>query len=297
MSEGSARVSICRVPVARIASQVRLPPAILAAAHLPGYADRATLRALFCFLLLIACAEREQRAAVEMGAHVAQSVSSASLFSCLVIGFVLSLLGSLPMTGPLALLVLDRVMIGQRRAALWIAISGALVEGAIATLIATLLPLVLQHSTSLVRVGRVGGAAVIFIVGLALVVRPQTVGEIETQRPGQGLLVGFLATSLNPTLLATWTIAVTALHANGLLQGGFWQGPSFGAGVVLGVLGWFGLLVALARLSTPQRMRHYRVALGRGVGGVLLLVSVFTFLHSFQSEGEQKEGQPPVELR
>ena len=77
---------------------------------------------------------------------------------CLCLGFVLSLLGSLPMTGPLALLVLDRVLSGQRRAALWIAASGALVEGVIAAAIATFLPLVLQHSESLVQVGRVSGA-------------------------------------------------------------------------------------------------------------------------------------------
>jgi threonine/homoserine/homoserine lactone efflux protein len=199
---------------------------------------------------------------------------------CLGLGFVLSLLGSLPMTGPLALLVLDRVMVGQRRSALWIALSGALVEGVIAAVIATLLPLVLQHSTGLVRIGRVSGAVVIFIVGLGLVLRPQTVSEIETRHRGQSLLVGFLATALNPTLVATWTIAVTALHANGLLEGGLWEGQSFGAGVVLGVLGWFGVLLALARLSAPERMRHYRRALGRSVGGILLIVSALTFIYA-----------------
>jgi threonine/homoserine/homoserine lactone efflux protein len=212
---------------------------------------------------------------------------------CLGLGFVLSLLGSLPMTGPLALLVLDRVMVGQRRSALWIALSGALVEGVIAAVIATLLPLVLQHSNSLVRVGRVSGAVVIFIVGLGLVLRPQTVGEIETRHRGQSLLVGFLATSLNPTLIATWTIAVTALHANGLLEGGWWEGQAFGAGVVLGVLGWFGVLLALARLGAPERMRRYRTALGRSVGGILLVVSALTLLYALRPEDGTRP-EPPA---
>jgi threonine/homoserine/homoserine lactone efflux protein len=219
---------------------------------------------------------------VELGTQVAQAGGASRLLLCLALGFVLSLLGSLPMTGPLALLVLDRVMVGQRRAALWIALSGALVEGIIAAVVATLLPLVLQHSTSLVRVGRVSGAVVIFVVGLGLLLRPQTVSEIETQHRGQSLLVGFLATSLNPTLIATWTIAVTALHANGLLEGGLWEGQAFGAGVVLGVLGWFAVLLALARLSAPERMRRYRGALGRSVGAILLLVSVVTLFYAMQ---------------
>lgn len=243
------------------------------------------MRALAYFALLLACAGREQQAAAELSERVAQSTGSSSLALSFGLGFALSLLGSLPMTGPLALLVLDRVMSGQRRSAMWIAFSGALVEGVIAAVIASLLPLVLQHSTSLVRIGRLSGAVVIFIVGLVLLLRPQTVTEIETGHRRQSLLVGFLATSLNPTLVATWTIAVTALHANGLLEGGFRQGPSFGAGVVLGVLGWLVLLLGIARWSAAERMRRHRAALGRSVGVILLLVSVFTFLHSFQSNG------------
>lgn len=225
---------------------------------------------------------------------MAQAGGASSILLVLGLGFVLSLLGSLPMTGPLALLVLDRVMGGQRRSALWIALSGALVEGIIAAIVATLLPLVLRHSTSLVQVGRVSGAVVIFIVGLGLVLRPQTVSEIETHHRGQSLLVGFLATSLNPTLVATWTIAVTALHANELLEGGFWEGQAFGAGVVLGVLAWFGVLLALARLSAPERLRHYRGALGRSVGGILLVVGAVTLLYALRP-GEGPRLEQPID--
>jgi threonine/homoserine/homoserine lactone efflux protein len=257
------------------------------------------LRPLAYFFLLIACAGREQQAAAELSERVAQSTDSSSLALSLGLGFALSLLGSLPMTGPLALLVLDRVMSGQRRSAIWIALAGALVEGAIAAVVATFLPLVLQHSSSLVRIGRVSGAVVIFIVGLVLLLRPQTVTEIETGQRRQSVLVGFLATSLNPTLVATWTIAVTALHASGLLEGGFRQGPSFGAGVVLGVLGWLLMLLGIARLSAAERMRRHRAALGRSVGVILLLVSALTFLHSFESEGPAQgpEQRPPEPIR
>lgn len=213
-------------------------------------------------------------------AHVAQTPGSWRLLLALLLGFVLSFLGSLPMTGPLALLVLDRTVIGERRSAFWIALSGALVEGVVAGAIAAFLPLVLRYSTSIVRIARVSGAIVIFVVGLSLVLRPQTVTQLQTTHKRQSLLAGFLATALNPTLLATWTIAVTALHANGLLDGGLRVGPLFGVGVVAGVIAWFVVLALLASVGSPARMGSYRAALGRSVGGILLVVSALTFLHS-----------------
>jgi len=253
--------------------------------------------------LLVGCAKGEHQVGVQLVEQVAQTPGSWRLLLALLLGFGLSLLGSLPMTGPLALIVLDRVVSGQRRSAFWIACSGALVEGVIAAAIAAFLPLVLEHSTSIVRIARVSGAAVIFAVGLVLVFRPQTVTQLETQNKNQSLMVGFLATSLNPTLLATWTIAVTALHANGLLDGGYREGPLFGGGVVLGVLAWFGALVLLGRLGSPERMNRYRGALGRSVGVLLLLVSVLTFLRAFDgsdrgpAQKQQMPGQPPLEAR
>src|SRR6185295_12836265 len=244
-------------------------------AHPAGVpAGPASRKLALLLLAALGCAHQDQ-----IVAQVAQTPGSWRLLLALLLGFALSFLGSLPMTGPLALLVLDRTVSGQRRSAFWIAFAGALVEGVIAAVIAALLPLVLQYSTSIVRIARVSGAVVIFVVGLSLVLRPQTVTQLETTHKGQSLLAGFLATALNPTLLATWTIAVTALHANGLLDGGWREGPVFGVGVVVGVLGWFLVLVALAPVGTPERMNRYRAALGRSVGGILLLVSALTFLH------------------
>ena len=134
---------------------------------------------------------------------------------------------------------------------------------------------------------------VILVVGLSLLLRPQTVSQLETRHKSQSLLAGFLATALNPTLLATWTIVVTALHANGLLDGGFREGPLFGAGVVVGVLAWLFVLVLLARLGSPERMSRYRAALGRSVGAILILVSALTFLRLASSDAPSSD--PPAQ--
>jgi threonine/homoserine/homoserine lactone efflux protein len=203
-----------------------------------------------------------------------------SLLLALGLGGALSFAGSMQMTGPLALLVLDRIITAQRRAALWIALAGALVEGVIASLVALLLPLVLRHSEVIVRQARLSGALVIFAVGMTLAIRPELLESIKTDRKRQSFTAGFLTTALNPTLLATWTITVTALHANGLLDGGSGTWLAFGLGVAAGALSWFVLLLLLSRRSRLARLTQHRAAFGRGIGGVLVVLGAVLFVRA-----------------
>jgi threonine/homoserine/homoserine lactone efflux protein len=202
------------------------------------------------------------------------------MLTALALGFGLAFVGSVPMTGPLALLVLDRAIVRQRASAFWIALAGSLVEGLIAAGIGTFLPLVLQHSQTIVLLARVSGALVIFAVGVTLLVRPGVLDAIKTERKRQSFLAGFLATALNPTLLATWTVAVTALHANGLLPGGYRTGLAFGVGVGAGAVAWFALILLLARRWSPRRASAYRGALARAVGVILILLGAIVFIRA-----------------
>lgn len=193
------------------------------------------------------------------------------------LGSALAFLGSVPMTGPLALLVLDRLLTAQRRAAVWIAFAGALVEGFIAALVATLLPLVLRHSESIVRHARLSGSLVIFAVGMTLTVRPDLLDAIKTDRKRQSFSAGFLTTALNPTLLATWTITVTALHDADLVEGGFQSGLAFGFGALTGAFGWFVLLALIARRIPVASLTRHRATFGRAIGIILAVLGAALF--------------------
>lgn len=206
-----------------------------------------------------------------------------SLLLPLGLGGGLAFVGSVPMTGPLALLVIDRLLGAQRRAALWIAAAGALVEGFIAALVATLLPLVLRHSEVIIRGARTSGALVIFGVGVTLAIRPELLSAIKTEHKRQSFTAGFLSTALNPTLLATWTVAVTALHDAGLLRGGPGAGLAFGVGAGAGSLGWFVLLALLARQLPVWRLTRHRARLGRAIGVVLAVVGAVLFARAVLS--------------
>lgn len=193
------------------------------------------------------------------------------------LGAALAFVGSVPMTGPLALLVLDRIVAAQRSAAFRIALAGALVEGAIAAGIATLLPLVLRHSERIVVQARLSGALVIFAVGMTLALRPDLLASIKTERKRQSFAAGFLTTALNPTLVATWTVAVITLHESDLMRGRVATGVAFGVGVAAGALAWFVVLLVLARRSRFSGGIQHRTALGRTLGIILALLGAGLF--------------------
>jgi len=207
----------------------------------------------------------------------------ASLVVTLGLGGALAFVGSVPMTGPLALLVLDRLIAAQRRSALWIGFAGALVESVIAALVAGWLPLVLRHSGGIVLLARLSGSLVLFAVGMTLALRPELLASIKTERKRQSLSAGFLTTALNPTLLATWTITVIALHDAGLVEGGAQSGLAFGVGVLAGSLAWFVLLAAVSRRVPVKRLVRHRGTLGRAIGIVLALLGALLFARALSS--------------
>ena len=206
------------------------------------------------------------------------------LLLALGLGGGLAFAGSVPMTGPLALLVLDRILVRERRAALWIGLAGALVEGVIAAAVATLLPLVLRHSERIIIYARLSGSLVIFAIGVTLWVRPDLLASIKTERKRQSFLAGFLTTALNPTLLATWTVTVTALHSNGLLGDVAGTGLMFGLGAALGAFGWFVLLLMVMRRSRFEGLTRHRASLGRVIGVVLTVVGSGLFVKAIWSD-------------
>ena len=89
-----------------------------------------------------------------------------------VAAFVIAFVGSVPIAGPLAALVLDRAMKGDRRGGLSLALGGALVEASYAFGAALLFPVVVAHSGTVILATRGVGAVLIGICGLVLLVHP-----------------------------------------------------------------------------------------------------------------------------
>ncbi len=186
------------------------------------------------------------------------------------------------MTGPLSALVLERALSGKRESATLSALGGSLVEGVIAASLGSFVPQLLAYSDSLVRTTRTLGALVVFSVGLLLILRPGLFDSLDSERRVSSLRAGVLTTALNPTLFATWTLAVTSLFSAGWLVGGLVQGLEFGCGVALGSFSWLVLIVlVVSRLGRSGLFKH-KALLMRIIGLILCTAGVVLFVQNLK---------------
>jgi len=195
----------------------------------------------------------------------------------LLVGFAFGYLGSMPVAGPISVLVLHLGLAHEGRRAFHLALGGALAEGGYALLAFWGLSAALARYPLLLPATRALGALILLGLGVAMLAH-RVKGATPRTQPGPGagrkrsFVLGFLVTALNPTLVVTWTAAVAALHATGLLAMDRAQALPFAAAACAGILAWFATLLGLIRrfqrnLGAAALARFRRIM---GAGLVLL---------------------------
>lgn len=204
------------------------------------------------------------------------------------IGFLLGLLGSIPVAGPIGVLVITRGLAGRFRSALAIAWGAAIAEGGYAALALWGFGALVAHHEWVEPLTRGVGTCVLAILALLLLrvdagppSRPQRDGEA----PFASFALGFGVAAANPTLIVSWAAAVTAIHATGLLSFDQAAAGLFAAGTMLGIVSWFsGLVYAMWRLREhfhPERLVRIQHAAGYlvlALAGVFLVRFVAYFV-------------------
>ncbi|HEV8549910.1 MAG TPA: LysE family transporter [Polyangiaceae bacterium] len=211
-------------------------------------------------------------------------------------GFGIAFVGSMPMSGPVAVLVMARALHRERRAALLLALGGALVETGYAFGIAAFLPQ-LVGKTRAVVLGSLGlGAVVVLALGTILLVRPTAVSNAAETSPRRGVLRGAVSTLLNPTLIATWTVAVSTLYANGWLSARLNSALAFALGVGLGSLAWFSLAVTVIGTWHRRVTPAHQAAVLRGMGTLLVVSGVVLGVRFVKQLASPAEPSAPPSL-
>jgi len=200
-------------------------------------------------------------------------------------GFVLGLLGAIPVAGPITVLVITRGLRGHVRSAIAIAAGSAVAEGCYAALAFWGLgALVAEHAWIEPVTRGLGGC---ILAGLAVLLlrssEPEPPNESLPPRPPRiagGLALGFGVAAANPTLIVSWAAAVAVLQAAHLVEPTASNARVFAVGTMLGILAWSAALVHLvwrlrARIE-PASLERVR----RGAGLVVLGLSV-AFLWRF----------------
>lgn len=186
----------------------------------------------------------------------------------LLAGFAFGYLGSVPVAGPISILVLHLGLAHDPRHALHVAVGGALAESLYALVAFWGLSTVLASYPVILPASRLVCALILLALGLVMALRRVQGAPAPRATPSRGrkrsLALGFLVTAVNPTLIVTWSAAVAALHASGLVVMDQKAALPFAGAAALGIIAWFLTLLGLVarwrtRLSLVTMSRFMKI--------------------------------------
>lgn len=196
------------------------------------------------------------------------------MLAAVVIGFLFGFVGSMPVAGPIAVLVFTRGVEGRFRSGLGIAAGAAVAEGAYAFLAFWGFSTFLAQYGFVVPVSRGAAAVILATLGVVFLRRRGAPPDaVPLDRARGSVALGFTICALNPTLIATWTAAVTTLFSTGLVTFAAWLAWPFALAAVAGIFAWFLVLLALLRRARGRFRPETLDAVIRAMGLLLLGLS------------------------
>ena len=201
----------------------------------------------------------------------------------LAFGFI----GSMPLTGPVAVMVFSASVQKQYGVALRIGLGAALAEALYAAVAFWGFTRFLAHHPRILPLTHAVSAVVLAVLGVYFTRWKPREGEAKPgrQRKLKGFLLGFSVSVLNPTLLATWSVAVAFLYSRRLGTFSPVGALPFGLAAGAGVAGWEVLMVWLLRRYGQRFPRRALTWAVRGMGLLLIIIALVTgvdFVRTFQ---------------
>jgi threonine/homoserine/homoserine lactone efflux protein len=198
------------------------------------------------------------------------------------LGLCLGYIGSMPVAGPIAVLVLGRGLEDRSRNGLFIALGAGIAESVYAYLAFWGFSSFLTSYPWVERVARVAAAVLLIALGVHFYrKRPQ---EEPTERPAnvgnkRSFFLGFTITALNPTLIATWTFTVTTVYSFGIVTFSPLNAIPFSLGAFSGIVAWFATMLYLLRRYRSKFARAGLDRLMRVMGVILILAGLGVAAH------------------
>ena len=198
-------------------------------------------------------------------------------------GFLAGFVGSMPVAGPIAVLVVARSLQDRLREAILIGCGAAVPEAGYAFLAYWGFASFLADAPLVVPITRCVGALILLFLAVALVrYQPPAdpdLAPVPVPRRGAGpVFLGFTIAALNPTLIVTWAAVLSMVASMGLLELAPELALPFSAAAAVGMASWCVLMAtAIARfrkrLSQQMIMRIHRV-MGVLVFGLAIVFAV-----------------------
>jgi threonine/homoserine/homoserine lactone efflux protein len=190
------------------------------------------------------------------------------------LGFCFGFVGSMPVAGPIAVLVFGRGLEDRARNGLYLASGAAIAESIYAYLAFWGFSAFLSRYAWIEPTSRVAAAVIMLALGIHFYrKKPKPAGAavpVKDRGNKRSFFLGFTITALNPTLIATWTAAVTTVYSLEIVTFDSAEALPFSIGAFCGIVGWF---VVLLYLMNRFKARFSRSSIDRlvHVMGVLLM--------------------------
>jgi len=201
------------------------------------------------------------------------------LFVCL-IAFVLAFVSSMPIAGPVAVMVVSRGIEGRFTEARKVGIGSAVSEGIWAGVAFATFSTLFVRYPSAVPIAHSVTSVVLFIVGLQFVrwkPREFTGGEAEEEKSQRGAaLLGFLTSLFNPTVLVSWSATSAVIQSRHIVEMKAILAIPFGISVAAGIMCWFAMLVAIMTRYQAKLPRRFLTWFIRGTGLFLIGFALWT---------------------
>jgi len=200
-----------------------------------------------------------------------------------VLGFVFGFVGSMPVAGPIAILVFGRGLEGRMRSGVYLALGAAIAESVYAYFAYWGFSELLAGHSWIEPVTRTVAAVLLVGLGLHFTFGRKKTQEIDPeliqQRKNAGnkrsFLLGFTITALNPALIATWSAAVTTLHSFDAVDFAPKHALPFSIGVLGGIATWFTILLVLLGRFRGRFQRQTLDKMVRAMGVFLVLLGLY----------------------
>ena len=183
--------------------------------------------------------------------------------------------GSIPLAGPITMLVLGFGLEGRIRQAGLVALGSALPESLYAGLALWGFGALVAQFKWVGPTSQAIAIAVLLGVGLYLILRPprenQPADSPSTDVEGskRHLLLGLSITALNPSLIINWGAAVTMIYSLGLVEPEPHYAIPFGLGVGAGILSWFTVALYFLHRHHQRISPELRLKIMKGMGFLL----------------------------
>jgi threonine/homoserine/homoserine lactone efflux protein len=169
------------------------------------------------------------------------------LVAVCIIALAFGFFGSMPLAGPIAVMVFSRASHRRYEEALHIGLGAAVAEAIYAGVAFWSFTSLLAEHPLVVPISRGVTAVVLSALGVRFAVWKARDPKDRYERRAGTSLVGFSLSAINPTLLVTWSAAVAFIYSKGLGVPSTLAAIPFGVSAGVGIGAWFAILVFLLR--------------------------------------------------